>query len=190
MRKRSVVASFAVVLTLVAGGCSSSSDQASKSDSDKAATSDTASDSGDTNNSGDSGGTPSNPDSPCDLVSQEDAEAAFGGIELDLDEGFRDDACDYSAADPSEMASLTVEYDAGGLEGMKLEDLVDILADEDADVTPVDGLGDSAYAFKVISSDTLQVAIGDGLLTITMNGGPEDSVAAMTTVAESAIEKL
>lgn len=183
MRTRSVIISLAVVLTLVAGGCGSSSDKADKSDG----TPTTSDSSGSTTDSdGPSGGAVD----PCDLVTKEDAEAAFGGVELVLDEGFRDDACDYSGADPSAIVSLTLEYDPSGLESFELKDLVDTLADEDADVTPVDGVGDSAYAFKVISSDTLMAAIGDGLLTITMNGGPDDSVPALTTLAKQAIEKL
>lgn len=179
MRPRSVFVGVAVVLTLLVGGCSSS---------DKAATSDPASSSSTSGKS--SAGTPKGPKNPCDLVSKKDAEAAFGGTKLELLEGFRKDACDYTGADPSVMLSLTVEYDARGLNGLELEDLVGVLADEDADVTAVNGLGDSAFAFKVISGDTLMVSIGEGLLTISMVGGPDDSVPAMTTLAKAALKKL
>ncbi len=130
------------------------------------------------------------PDDLCELLTLEDAEAAVGGTKLQLDEGFRDNACDYSAADDSGDASVGLSYDVGELKGMKLKDFADILADQDAGVKTVDGVGDSAYAVKVISADTLVVAVGDDLITITLIGAPTDSVGAMTTLAKKAVDKL
>lgn len=184
MRTRWIIVSFAAVLTLLAGSCSSGS-------SDKSATTDSVeSTAGSGKKSTTGGGSPKVPKDLCELLPQKDAEAAIGGTKLEKNTYLRDDACDYSGADPSDMVTVSLEYGPDGLKGMKLKNLADTLADEDAGVTKVDGVGDEAYAVKVISNDTLLVAVGDDLLTITLADTSGDNVKAMTTLAKQAVEKL
>lgn len=184
MRTRWIIVAFAVVLTLLAGSCSSSSDTSAKSD-DVESSDDSAKENG--------GGSSKVPSDICELLTLEDAEAAVGGLKLELDENLLgDDSCTYQGVEASDMVSVSLVYDGDSLENLSAEDyadLADSLSDDD-EATKVEGVGDAAYALKYSTADLFLVVHGNDELTFQILGGPDDNVEAMTTLAKNALEKL
>lgn len=192
MRTRWLVVSLVAVGALLVGGCSSN---------DKASSSDSAASSGDSSkkegagagSSESGGGSSKAPSDVCDLISVEDAQEAVGGIELELEEDVQENACSYTSVDALDMALVQLSYDANSLRGSDLKDVANMAAgmlDDEDSVQKVDGVGDAAYALKIMTVDTLLVAHGDDVITITMMGGGDDGVDAMASLAKTAIEKL